>query len=213
MKTLPSRYSGQTVLAIGAHPDDIELGVGGTIASLRRQGAHVVMAVGCIPSHYKKRKAEAKRAAEILGAELRILFDRTCCRIEDRKTYEVVRIIDELIEEYKPVAMFSHGSADFHKDHQMIYNACHASQRLGFMDFFCYYPTSCRPAPVRFSAQAYVNVTDTIDVKMQSIRAHVSQFAGRDMPIDFIQDVARENGRLSGLPYAEALEVVRFALC
>jgi LmbE family N-acetylglucosaminyl deacetylase len=39
------RYKDRTVLAIGAHPDDLELAIGGTLAKLRKSGARVVMAV------------------------------------------------------------------------------------------------------------------------------------------------------------------------
>ncbi|HEV2430265.1 MAG TPA: hypothetical protein VGT43_01980, partial [Burkholderiales bacterium] len=48
--SLASRYGGRTVLAIGAHPDDLELAVGGTLARLARHAARVVMAVVSIPS-------------------------------------------------------------------------------------------------------------------------------------------------------------------
>jgi LmbE family N-acetylglucosaminyl deacetylase len=213
MKTgLTSRYSGGTVLAIGAHPDDIELGVGGTIAWLKQQGTRVIMAVGCVPSDYEKRVAESQRAAEILGGELTILFNHGCSRIEDQKTYEVVRKIDDLILQYKPTALFSHGSADFHRDHQMIYDACHASQRLGWLDFFCYYPTSCRPVPVKFQPHAYIDVTQTMDKKMEALRAFPSQLAERGLDIEFIRDMAREQGRMAGMGYAEAVEVVRVRL-
>ena len=42
---LSSRYAGKTVLAIGAHPDDLEIGVGGALAHFARGGARTVMAV------------------------------------------------------------------------------------------------------------------------------------------------------------------------
>ena len=64
---LAERYAGKTVLAVGAHADDVELAVGGTIARLRRGGARVVMVVVSLPGDYKQRMGEAKSAAEILG--------------------------------------------------------------------------------------------------------------------------------------------------
>ena len=72
---LAARYSGQTVLAVGAHADDVELAVGGTMARLRRAGARVVMAVVSLPGDYKMRLREAEHAASILGCELRILME------------------------------------------------------------------------------------------------------------------------------------------
>jgi LmbE family N-acetylglucosaminyl deacetylase len=210
--TMTNRYSGKTVLVIGAHPDDIEIGIGGTVAQLKKSGAHVVMAVGCIPNQYEKRVAEAQRAADILGGELRFLFNHGCSRIEDVKTYEIVKKIDDLVMELKPAALISHGSADFHKDHQVMYNACLASQRLQFLDFFCYYPTACRPVPVKFHPHAYVDISDTLETKMAALNAHNTQFLDRGLETDFIRDIAREQGRMAGVPYAEALEVVRMLL-
>ena len=69
---LAERYSGRTVLAVGAHADDVELAVGGTIARLRRGGARVVMVVVSLPGDYTLRMREAKAAAEILGCELSV---------------------------------------------------------------------------------------------------------------------------------------------
>ena len=77
------RYAGRTVLALGAHPDDVELGIGGTLARLRRLGARVVLAVVSVPGDYAVRRREAERAADILGAELRILIDVPGKRIDN----------------------------------------------------------------------------------------------------------------------------------
>ena len=84
--SLFSRYFGQTVLAIGAHPDDLELAIGGTLARLARNGARVVMAVVSVPADFETRRSEAARAAEILGCELRVLMDDGCRRIDDNKS-------------------------------------------------------------------------------------------------------------------------------
>src|SRR5687768_5027114 len=97
VKPLPSRYKGQTVLAVGAHPDDIEIGIGGTVARLKDIGARVVMLVGCIPTEYEKRVVEAEKSAKILGAELRFMFNHGCARVEDAKTYNIVKILDDLM--------------------------------------------------------------------------------------------------------------------
>src|SRR6185295_9375083 len=78
-----SQYSGQTVLAVGAHPDDLELGVGGTLARLSATGARVVMAVLSIPNNLAARRIEARRAAATLGCEVRLLTPDRCTRVED----------------------------------------------------------------------------------------------------------------------------------
>lgn len=61
------------VLAFGAHPDDIEIGMGGTIARHANAGDHVVMVVVAIPNNKDVRREDAERAAGVLGADLNIL--------------------------------------------------------------------------------------------------------------------------------------------
>jgi LmbE family N-acetylglucosaminyl deacetylase len=211
--SLTSRYAGRTVLAIGAHPDDLEIGIGGTLARLARSGARVVMAVVSIPSDYETRVAEAKGGAKILGAELRVLLNGgRCCRVEDLKTYELVTLLDGLVKELGPAAVLTHGSADFHRDHVLVHNAVLATQRLQYFDLFCYYPTNCRPVQTSFQPRVYVDVSQTIDTKLEAIAAHASQFSCRGLEVDIYRETARSQGRMLGVQYAEGLEVVRMLL-
>lgn len=207
-----SRYHGRTVLAIGAHPDDLELGVGGTLAKLHDEGTRVVMAVVCVPNHIESRIPEGKRAAEILGCKIRFLYDGECRRVEDIKTYELVGKLDDIVRELDPDAVLSHGPTNFHKDHVLVHHATQAAQRLHFFDFFCYYPTSCHPVNVSFHPQAYVDITPTIDRKMEAINIHSTQFTCRGLGTDHYRDVAREYGRVAGVEFAEGLEVMRLRL-
>src|SRR5687768_13220963 len=127
-----TKYVGKTVLAVGAHPDDLELGVGGTLARLARSGVRVVMAVVCVPNNLKPRLVEARKAAEVLGCELRVLIEDRELRVEDLKTYELVTMIDKLVQEYDPAAVIAHSDTNFHKDHILVHHACTASQRIHF---------------------------------------------------------------------------------
>ena len=212
MKSIAERYAGATVLAVGAHADDVELAVGGTMARLRRAGARVVMAVVSLPGDYKARLREAERAADILGCELRVLMTDSARRIEDLKSYELVAMIDREVKEHAPAAMLTHGPSEFHSDHVLVHEACVSSQRLQYFDFFTYHPNFCRPVPVPFHPRAYVDITDTIETKMRAIAAHQSQFKCRGLGIDIYRDIARLNGRMVGVQYAEGLDVGRMLL-
>ena len=211
-QSLVNRYSGKTVVAIGAHPDDLEIGIGGTLAKLQRAGAHVVMCVASIPKDYDVRLAEAKHGAEILGCELKILMDGSPHRIEDIKTYDLVGLLDGVIRDYRPAAVLTHSKSDFHNDHLLIYQACLPTQRLAYFDFFSYHPTNCRPVPIAFHPTAYVDVSETIDAKMHAITAHASQFGGRGLDTEMYRDFAHVLGRMIGVPSAEGLDVQRMLL-
>ncbi len=211
-RSLAARYSGRTVLAVGAHPDDLEIGLGGTLARLERSGARVVMCVASIPKDYDVRLAEARRGAEILGCELRLLFEDGPRRLEDVKTYELVERLDAAIRELEPAALFTHSASDFHNDHLLLHQACLPTQRLAYFDFFAYHPTNCRPVPVAFHPRAYVDITQTIDAKMHAITAHASQFGGRNLDTEMYREHAHAQGRIIGVPYAEGLDVMRMLL-
>jgi LmbE family N-acetylglucosaminyl deacetylase len=207
-----SQYSGKTVLAVGAHPDDLELGVGGTLARLSRSGARVVMAVLSIPNNLKARREEARRAAAILGCEVRFLTPNRCSRVEDMKTHQLVGMIDGLVRELAPEAMFSHCLANLHADHKLAYEACMASQRLKYFDIFCYSPTSCHAVNIAFSPHIYIDISDTIEEKMAAIRTHSTQFDSRGLKTEHYREASNRTGKIVGVNYAEGLEVVRMRL-
>lgn len=210
--SLASRYGGRTVLAIGAHPDDLELAIGGTLARLVRESARVVMAVVSIPGDFARRLAEAREAAAILGCELRLLVEDGCARIDDIKGYQLVGMLDSLVRELQPAAVLTHSASEFHRDHVAVHNACLSTQRLRLFDFFQFSPTMTRAVPVSFYPRAYVDISTTIDSKMRAIEAHSSQFGARGLEAEMYRDLARLNGRMVGVKYAEGLDIGRMLL-
>jgi LmbE family N-acetylglucosaminyl deacetylase len=206
-RSFAARYLGRTVLAIGAHPDDIELGIGGTVSLLTKAGIKVVMGIVSVPAEYDTRVAEAKDSAAILGCELRILMEGGCKRIEDAKNYQLVGMLDELVKEFKPAAILTHGPTDFHRDHVTIYHATVPTQRLAQFDLYSYVPTMTRPLPVPFEANAFVDISGTIETKLKAIAAHKSQFYSRGLAFEFYRDIARVTGRTVGVDYAEGLAI------
>lgn len=209
---LAARYGGRTVLAIGAHPDDLELAVGGTLAQLARDGARVVMAIVSIPSDYEVRRAEAVRAAAILGCEVRFLIDGQGARIDDLKPHQLVNLLDAAVLEFAPAAVLTHSAHEFHRDHVAVHNACFSTQRLRAFDFFHFNPTMCRPVPIHFHPRVYIDVSETMEQKMAAIEAHASQFGRRGLDSEMYRDLARINGRMVGVKYAEGLDVARMLL-
>ena len=208
-RSLASRYAGQTVIAIGAHPDDLEIGIGGTLAKLQRIGARVIMVIASIPKDFEIRMEEAKRGAEILGCELKILMPDVCRRIEDVRTYQLVGMLDDLVKEYSPAALITHGPNDFHRDHVAVYHAAVSTQRLSQFDFYSYMPTMCRPVPVPFQPRAFIDISKTIEKKIKAIAAHPSQFSSRGVTFELYRDIARVTGRMCGVEYAEGLDIGR----
>jgi N-acetylglucosamine malate deacetylase 1 len=208
-RSFPARYTGRTVLALGAHPDDLELGIGGTLAALSRGGARVVMTIVSVPADFEIRCGEARAAAAILGCELKILMEEGCRRIEDLKSYQLVGMLDDLVRELAPAALLTHGPGDFHRDHVAVYQAAVSTQRLSQFDFYSYLPTMCRPVPVAFQPRAYVDISETMETKIRAIAAHPSQFSARGITFELYRDIARLTGRMCGVQYAEGLDINR----
>ncbi len=95
------------VLAIGAHPDDIELGCSATLSRLIKQGCDVfllILSMGEASGDPKIREEECRRSAELLGAE-RIFFGG----LEDTKIgdgIETIQVIDDVINEVEAEAIW-----------------------------------------------------------------------------------------------------------
>lgn len=199
----------KTILGIGAHPDDLELGCGGTLAALAEAGFRTVMATVSIPSNLERRKEEGRLAAEILGCEVRFLVPDRACRVEDLKTHQLVGMIDDLIKELSPAAVFSHSDPNCHHDHVLVHKAAMASQRLGQFSHFCFAPISVRPVNISFIPTTFFDISNQIDRKMRSIGVHHSQFGERSLSSSHVHEIARHNGSLCGVQYAEGFQVAR----
>lgn len=210
-RSLVTRYANQTVLAVGAHPDDAEIAVGGTLARLARAGARVVLAVMSVPEPAAVRIAEARQAADLLGCEL-LFANEPGRRIDDLKHHELVEAIDRIVHGCRPALLLTHAASEFHSDHLTVHHACIAAQRLADFDLLNFHPTMCRPVPVAFHPSAYVDVSSTFEVKMAAIAAHASQFGARALSLELFRDHARLQGRMIGARYAEALHVSRLIL-
>lgn len=208
MNKLLETYAGKTVLGIGAHPDDLEIGVGGTLAQVVRHGGHVVMAAVTIPSMLEERMVEARAAAAILGADLEVLEQERCRRVEDLSTYQLVARIDALIRKYDPVALFTHSAHEVHYDHVLVHRAVLSSLRLRPMDVYLMPPSSCKPTLHAWQARIWVDIGETLEAKLQAIAAHESQFARRGICLDAFRQMARSQGLPVGIAYAEGHDIM-----
>jgi bacillithiol biosynthesis deacetylase BshB1 len=108
------------ILAIGAHPDDIELGCGGTLAKHVARG-HTVGLVDLTRGEMGsrgtvlERDAEAVKAAQILGASLRVNLDMPDGRLTN--DFESQQRIVELVRTHRPRIVLCNAPRDRHPDH------------------------------------------------------------------------------------------------
>lgn len=197
------------VLAFGAHPDDLEVGAGGLLARLAQQGAQVLAAVVSVPSLLPERIKEASSGAGILGVKLTILNSEKKCRVEDIPMHAIVAQMDMLVNDIRPDLVITHSAHDLHWDHGLVNRATVSAVRRWPCNLLAYVSSYEMNAQVssRSMGQCFADVTTTIDRKVDAIAAHQSQLAHMDL--ESTRDLARAMGRLAGVEYAEAYEVLR----
>lgn len=210
-----------SILAIGAHPDDIEFGCFGTLKKHINDGDCVTMVVMTqsdvkdahtqeITRDSSQSVIEAQRAADIIGADL-ILgpFQDTKVPFDNQS----VAFLEKIIKERKVDIIYTHWAGDTHQDHINTLSATMAASRL-VKNVFCYeqvpLPRITTTYPV---ANYYVDITDTLDYKLNGCREHKSQIDkfmshGFDI-IDGIETLAKYRGNQAGVKYAEAFNVLK----
>lgn len=209
MISLFSNTAPGRVLVFGAHPDDAELGAGGTLARLTRGGTQVTIVVASVPSHYDVRVKEAARGAEILGAQLVILFPQPI-RVEEVPMYRLVGAMDEVVERFRPDLAFVHSLSDLHWDHGLVTRAALSSLRRVPSNLLAFSSSYELNSQARTIGECFIDVTDTIETKLEAISAHVSQSRGIDL--ESTRNYARAMGRKCGALSAEVFEVLRLKL-
>jgi LmbE family N-acetylglucosaminyl deacetylase len=195
------------VLAIGAHPDDIELGVGGTLIRHIGRGDRVtflVMTRGELGIHEDaSRSGEQLRAAEAMGAELLWGGFRDGAVPAGA---EAITVIDDALRRTEASLVYTHAPDDTHQDHRSTSIASLAAARR--VSTVLYYET---PSTQHFQPTLFVDVEDALATKVELLRTHLSQVL-RDGPVDLEAVVAqaRFRGSQSRVRHAEAFETARF---
>ncbi len=195
------------VLAFGAHPDDLEVGAGGLLARLAAEGADVTMAVVSIPNNNDVRRKEAHAGADVIDAELYILFDEKPCRVEDIPMHELVRKFDHVVGDVRPDLVITHSAFDLHWDHSLVNRATVSALRRTPCDLLAFLSSPEMNAQSRAIGQCFADITTTMETKIAAINAHTSQVPKLDL--ESSRDLARAMGRVSGCQYAESYEVLR----
>jgi LmbE family N-acetylglucosaminyl deacetylase len=201
---------GGRVLALGAHPDDLELGAGGLLARLAADGAEVTMAIVTIPTDIARRRDEANAAADVIDADLRIVFDDEMRRVEDVAMHELVRRLDLLVGDTRPDLVITHSAHDLHWDHGLVHRATVSALRRAPCDLLAYLSSPELNAQARSHGECFADITRSLETKLAAIRCHASQLGKLD--IESSRDLARAAGRISGYEYAERYEALRIRI-
>ena len=196
----------QVVLAIGAHPDDVEIGVGGLLAAHRAAGDAVViltMSRGARGGNAGTRQHESLAAAELIGARL-FLEDLLDTKIGPADP--TVSIIERIVGEVYPTVVYTHSQHDRHQDHRAVHQAASVATRR-VPTFACYQSPS---ATVDFQPNRFVPIDGFTGTKLALLACFATQSGIRDyLEPDFVLATARYWSRFGGGTSCEPLEVIR----
>ena len=224
------------ILAFGAHPDDVELGCGATIAkevSLGKKVGIVDLTRGELGSRGSAdlRDEEAAIAAKILGISVRENLRFADGFFANDKTHQLQII--KMIRKYQPEIVLCNPVDDRHIDHpkasNLVSDACFLSGLIKIeTELEGQQQEKWRPKQVYHYLQwksstpdFVVNVSDFMEVKIKAVLAYGSQFYNPrskepETPIssenftDSVQYRAKDLGRLIGVEYAEGFTAERY---
>jgi LmbE family N-acetylglucosaminyl deacetylase len=220
------------VLAIGAHPDDLEILCGGTLARYVQEGHEVVMCNATLGNrgsfvHTSEeiaaiRLEEAQRAAAVGGAE-HVTLGFTDGEVDASDRDQRIAVID-LVRTVRPDLLLTHWPDDYMSDHNEISRlvfdcSFHATLPLyetgkphhGVVTPIYYFDTVMG---LGFDPTEYVDVTTTIETKVAMLEAHESQLTwlrdhdGIDV-VEQMRTATRYRGLQCGVAYAEGFRPCR----
>lgn len=181
----------KTVLAFGAHPDDVEFGCGGTLLLLKEL-EHQVVIIDLTRGEKAKRGAterlkEAEEARKIMDVSRKILNfgDKSVSLSEDHKSQ-----VKNLIEEYKPSIVFAPYFIDKHLDH--VNTAKLVSQHVPTVHYYISHVKK---------PNFGVDITKVFNRKIEALDAHETQIKPGD--IEWALERNKTSGKLLGVKYGE----------
>lgn len=193
MKDKSSRRDGFPILAIGAHPDDIELGCGGSLAKLALSGARIQAVIfskgrrGALGDTARDR--ESKSALATLGVHDVAIYDFEDTRLV-YSLNEMIATLDEHVRSFKPDRVYTMFQHDRHQDHRAVYEASAVTCRdIG--QLLGYETPSSYP---NFIPTIFERIEDHLETKIRALNCHKSQGDRLYMQAEKIRSAASFRG-------------------
>ncbi|MCK5013462.1 MAG: PIG-L family deacetylase [Candidatus Omnitrophica bacterium] len=219
------------ILVVAAHPDDEILGCGATIARMIKEGceAHTLILGEGVTSRDEQRDADSRKAEieelkghvhkanKIIGVEDAILKDLPDNRFDSLPLLDIVKIVEEVKKDIRPDIIFTHYQNDLNVDHQITYRAVITATRPmtdeTVKEIYSFEVASSTEwnYPLTFSPDVFIDVSETIDLKLKSLEQYITEMKDSDHPrsLKGAEHRAKSWGIKTGLPYVEAFKLVR----
>jgi LmbE family N-acetylglucosaminyl deacetylase len=201
-------HRSKVILAVGAHPDDIELGCGGTLCKVNKRGGKVVavyLTKGEKAANGKVRAQETMNALKILGVS--DVFFGDFHDTEVPSSFEAVDFLEQFGKKYNPDIVLTHTVNDVHQDHRQV-GWLSISAFRNIPKILAY--ETPRVNPATFSPSYFVDITGCVKKKLEALRCHASQNSKRYLAYESTTNLSSFRGSQVGITAAEAFEVVKY---
>lgn len=221
------------VLVVAAHPDDELLGCGGTMARLAKEGHTVHVAIlgeGITSRHSEREQAEpedlkrlhasSQAVADLLGAKRLSLHGLPDNRFDSVPLLKIIKIVEELIDGFRPAVVYTHHGGDLNVDHQILSRAVltatrpvqgHPAREVALFEIASSTEWAFQQLGSVFAPNVFIDISETLNLKLEGMRRYETE--GRSFPHprspEALKAIAQRWGSVVGCHAAEAFQLVR----
>jgi LmbE family N-acetylglucosaminyl deacetylase len=203
------------ILAVGAHPDDVELGCSGTLLRYLESGAEVDIVIARDdnapkPSVWRDRdtmQKEYKASEELFGIKFKMLN----CPIDGdgrpilTRDSSMVTQMDQVVQSKNYDLVITHSPGDHHQDHENTYHIVNSALRRWRGEFWLMEGGPYSNKNKSFQPNVFVDISNHIDKKIQLVSCYDSYFS--ETLLHNIKGLAAYRGQMTASKYAEAFEM------
>lgn len=215
------------VVVVSPHPDDETLGAGGTLLRLKKED-HKVYWINVTnvtnSSKWSKEFVEIRKRqiSEVIKKyEFNGYYDLGFepCSLEDMDKGNLIDAVSKCFQEIKPEWIIIPNPEDAHTDHKVVYEACMSCskvfrypyvKKITVMEVLS--ETDFSKDGGSFSPNYYVDVTDTLEAKLEAMQLYNTELGEWPFPrsLENIKALAMVRGGTAGVKYAEAFRIIKW---
>jgi LmbE family N-acetylglucosaminyl deacetylase len=196
----------RNILAVGAHPDDVELGCGGAISKHLELGDNVfvlVMTNGEQGKHTPERK-ECLSSLKLLGIKEENIFFGNLSDGNIKDDCSTVNLIENYILKFEIDRVYTHYPIDRHQDHRNCSRAVSSAARK-VQEILLFQGPSTK---VPFEPHYYVELSENhLNIKLNALNSYKSQIEKGIVNLDLVESILKVNGMTHNRKYAEAFAI------
>jgi LmbE family N-acetylglucosaminyl deacetylase len=190
------------ILAIGPHPDDIEIGCAGTLIKYAQRGHNIFLLLisrGEMGGEGEVRYKEQMKAADVIGAREVFWAGLKDTELVE-KGNEIIHTVEGYIKKIQPNFIFVNSFDDTHQDHRTVNRSVLSAARYVRNVMFYEVPTTNS-----FTPNIFVDIGSVLHMKLEALEVHASQVTKTNIQDLSIIDIARSSAHFRGVQGRVAL--------